>query len=317
MIAIRIAVGSLWSAARQLRTIGLAWLLVTLPALFLVLPVYGELRAVFDHHPGATWALDQYLDPDFARGHPAAVVRGSGALLLVLLGWAFLGGGILVADGTGGRIRTAEFFAACGRHLLANLRALGCGLVVCLLLCWGIGVLDGWLRNEVLADADPGMAWQPFGLQSRWLTVESGLVALRWGYGFLFLLLLFASKLARVYLCVGGRHSAVLAWLRALLRLLRHPLRAMLVVAVLSAVPLLLQFAVAELLAMAPVGDDLWWLLLGSQLHVVVLQIVLIANFHAARRCAGTAALATAVGVAPPVNFVSIVPGRRPSRAVS
>jgi hypothetical protein len=291
MTAFRIAFGSLGRALPQVRSWLCAWLLVTLPAAFLVLPVLRALRATYDHDPAATFELNQHLDLDFVRLHPDLAIAGGGAVLLVLLGWTFLGGGILAAAAASERPRFGEFLASCARLLPRNLRAIFVGLLLALLLGWGVGFLDDWLRNKALADVDPGAMWTPFGLHWRCFTVEFGLVAMHWVYGYLFLLLLFASKIARAHLCEDTTGSAVLAWLRAIGRMLRHPLRAALVVALLTTAYLLLQLVLGAVLAIGSKGADLWWMVPISQVGVVCAQIVLVAFFLAAHDFAGFARL--------------------------
>jgi hypothetical protein len=285
MGSIRLALGSLLTALRQVRVWLPAWLLVTLVACLLVRPVWIELVAAYDHQPAATVAMNQHLDADFARERPALAVRSAGAVLFMLVLWTFLGGGILCRVGTGRRWATADFLADCARTLPRNLRALGIGLVLALLLGWGVDSLDGWLRRERLADSDPGAFLM--GLRFRLLTLEAGLEMLRWVWGFLFLLLLFASKVARSHLCVSGRRSAALAWLSALASMARHPLRSILVVGALTLVWSGAAFAIGPLLAWADGSGHTLLLLAIGQLLVVLLQVELIAAFLAARAFAG------------------------------
>lgn len=285
MRSVQDALGSLLFALRQVRLWLPAWFLVTVVAFLLVRPLWLGLVAAYDHHPAATVALNQHLDADLARRQPELAVRSAGAVLFVLLLWTFLGGGILCRSGTGRPHATADFLADCARTLPRNLRAVGVGLVLALLMGWAVDALDGWLREDLLADVDPGAAM--VGVRLRPLTVEAGLEALRWVWGFLFLLLVFASKVARAHLCVSGRRSAALAWATALSSMARHPLRSVLVVGTLSAVWAGVAFLLGPLLAWADdAGHTVLFFGLG-QVLVVLLQVELIAAFVAARAFAG------------------------------
>jgi hypothetical protein len=279
-----LAFRSLVSAAVSVRVWALCWVLVTVPALLQVWPLWGELKNALDHQPAATLTLNEHLDLDFARQHPELRMDLTGAGLMVMLVWTFLAGGILCRVGAG-RFPAAGFFSDCGRCLPRNLRATFVGLLLLLLLNWGVDSLDAWLKGDVLADTDPGSFSSV--AQARILTLESGLAALRWAYGVLFVVVVFAGKMARANLCVQGRRSALLAWLRAFLRMLRHPLRTLSVMLVLGAVwvgaGLVLGFAIDR----ADVNGHSWLLLVLSQVLAVVLQIVLIASLLAARDLMG------------------------------
>lgn len=287
MTAFRQIGAALATATLQVRTWLLGWLLVTLPAVFLVWPLLRTLQQDFDHHPGATPTLGESLDLDFARQHPELALQGGGAVLLVLLGWTFLGGGILATVGRRPGVGLSEFLAAGGRALWPGLRVLGIGLLLAVLLSWGIAGVEHWLQVS-LADVDPGAALT----SSRFTTVAFGLELLHWLYGLGFLLLLFAAKVARAHLGVAGRSSALRAWLRAAASMLRHPLRALLMVLSLAALWLLSGWLFGILVAYGEASGRLWLMLLAAQLHVVVLQILLVANFLAARSLAGIEAAA-------------------------
>lgn len=284
MSGLRIAFRSFGHALGSVRVWSLCWLLVTVPAVVLLWPTWVALKKAYDHQPGATVALNQHLDADFARVHADLQIHSAGAGLFMLLAWAFLSGGILCRVG-GGRMQASAFFADCGHHLLRNVRALVVGLVLLLLLNWGVDSLDSWLKGEVLADADPG-AFAPLG-SLRILTLESGLGALDWLYGFLFLALLFAGKLARASLCLQGRRSALLAWLRALLRMLLHPFRTLMVMLGIGAVWLGAAFLLGVAMRWADAEGQTWVLLVLAQVLVVILQLVSIASLLAARELMG------------------------------
>jgi hypothetical protein len=282
--------GAIVRAAVQVRVWLLGWLVVTVPAVLLTWPLLEGLHQALDHQPAATFGLGQSLDADLARLHPDLVIRSIGAPLLALLGWTFLGGGVLTMLGGPGRVTLAGFLAACGRTLPRNLRALAIGLLLALLLDWGVGVFDTWLRREALRDINPAAPLVFFLPSWPLLSVGAGLEALRWLYGFLFLLLLYASKVARAHLCCRDRTSAVLAWCAAAGTLLRRPLHTLTVIAVLTAAWALPQFAVGELLALGDDEADLPWMTLIGQALVAWLQILLVAAFFVARAAVTPAA---------------------------
>ncbi len=286
MQGIRIAFASLLAAASAVRLWLLGWLLVTVPAFLLAWPLWVAWKGAYDHHPGATLGLNQHLDADFARQHPELTLASAGAALFVLLGWTWLGGGILALAGSGRPWRLAEVLAEGGRLLPRHLRALGLGLVLALGLAYGVAFLDTWLRTDALADTDPGATLGLLGLRFRLFSLEAGLEGLRWLYGLLFLGLLFASKLARAFLIAPEQRSATAAWGRAALRMLRHPIRTAQIVLLLTAAWLGAGFALAPLLAWADQKGHTWALLGLAQLLVVLLQILLVAGFLAARALA-------------------------------
>lgn len=281
MDSLRIVLSCLATAARHPRVWLTAWLVVTLPALLLVFPVFMELRDNLDQHPGATFALNQHLDLDFARAHPEATVRAGGAVLFMILAWTFLGGGILATVGVGRRFRFSEMLAEGGRLFARNLRAVIGLLVLALLLFWGVDAFDGWLRTGLLRDSS-NEPLSILGWSSPVLTPRMGLEVLQWGYGLLFLILLFASKLARARLCLYDRRSAILAWSRAVGTMVRRPVRTFMVVALLALVLWAVPAAIG--LAMGWFGEDLLPMLVLGQAGVVWYQIVLIAFFLSARR---------------------------------
>lgn len=297
MTAFRMFGSSFLAAGREWRVWLLGYLLVTLTALFLVLPLLQALQAALDHHPGASLSLGESLDLDFARRRPDLALQGGGALLLVLLGWTCLGGGLLATAAERPRPSFVEFLAACGRTFWPSLRVLAVGLLLALLLAFGVASLDAWLRLDVLADADPGAGIAPFGLQWRIFTLAFGLELLRWCYGLCFLLLLFAAKVARAHLAAGRRRSAWLAFVAAAGNLLRHPLRSLLLLLQLLAAWIAAGWLLGMAVDQAEAGGRLWWMLAASQLHVILLQILLATAFLMARAGAGLDAVETA----PPV----------------
>ena len=284
MTGIRIALGALAAAFLQPRILLLAWAWVTALALWLVWPAWQVIDAELASHPGSAFLLDPVLDADFARRHPGTVLALGGASVLMLVFWAFLGGGVLATVGLGRRLRFTELLSEGGAFLLRSLRVLGLGLLLAVLLGWGLGTLDRLVTGHAWRDADPGVitvfGWEPAHWFTRSLVVE----ALRWLWGFAFLVLVFAGKVALARLVVDGRRSAFLAWAFALGTLLRRPLRAALVVGTLVAVwvagSFVLGFATARLLE--PERNLVAGLAL-TQAQVVLGQAVLIAFLLAAR----------------------------------
>ncbi|GAB4139481.1 MAG: hypothetical protein Fur0037_05780 [Planctomycetota bacterium] len=284
MKTLRMVGSSLRLAALQVRAWFLGYLLVTLTAAFLVWPALSAMHAAFDHAPSATLTLGESLDADFARTHPWLAVQGGGAVLLVLLGWTFLGGGVLATAGR--RVSMSAFLGECGKAFWPGVKVLAAGLVPALLLAFGVGRFDAWLR-AALAGSDPGSMVRPLGLQSRWFTLATALEILRWCYGYLFLCLLLTAKVARAHLLRPGSRSAVVAWLRAVWTVLRHPWRADLSVFSVLFLWIGSGFVFGWILEMAEGKGWLWMSISASQIHVAGLQILLIAHLLIAKRLAG------------------------------
>jgi hypothetical protein len=310
MSGIRLALRSLGTALASVRLWLLAWLLVSVPALLQVWPLWAELKQAFDHypnpHPGITLTLNEHLDPDFARQHPGLRMEFTGASLVVMLVWTFLAGGILCRVGLG-RFTASQFLADCGRCLPRNLRAMFVGLVLLLLLCWGVDYFDAWLKGDVLADTDPGTS-AAVGVESRFLTLESGLAALQWVYGALFLLVLFAGKMARASLCLQNRHSALLAWLRAFLRMLRHPFRTVTALLTIGLVWIGTGFLLRIAMDYVDANGHSWQLLVLSQAFAVMLQLITIATLLVARDLMVPAAAVVETGPLPDDEVLQLTP---------
>jgi hypothetical protein len=226
----RTALGALISATGRAltspRVLALFWLAIAIPAAFLVFPMLRVWDAELGDHPGASpRRIDQALDVDLMRLHGDVFDPGLGAAaLFVFLAAAVLGGGLLAATARAEPFRTGHLLVAGVRHLPRNLRTLGLGLIAALLLGYGWSALDAWLLRGPLADVDPGSVLVAFGpIVVRWQRV---LEALDLVAAASFLLVLFTAKVAMARLAIRDRRSAVGAWLRGSLGLVRHPLTA-------------------------------------------------------------------------------------------
>lgn len=274
---------SIVTAFRYPRVWILAWLLVTVPALLVLFPIYEVMSSELSQHPGVGFLLDQSLDSDLVRNHPELRISLIGAGLFVLLAWVFLAGGVLSTVGRVDRFSFTIFLSDGARLFLRNLRVLCIGLIPVALLFWGTDALREWLAEGPLRDTDPGSTFLPLWLfDIRWVHV---LESLLYFSGFVFMLVLFLSKVAMAHLAVGDRRSALLAWLVAIGRFLRHPLRASLLVFWLSMAFLLLPSLIGLTTAWAlEVGQNLWLGLLLGQCGVISSQLVLLAFLLSARR---------------------------------
>ncbi|MHC5064515.1 MAG: hypothetical protein ACYTG5_11150 [Planctomycetota bacterium] len=283
MRSLAIVLSSLGNALRYPRVWLTAWLLVTIPALLIVYPVYLELEAEMAQNPGAGFLLDQSLDEDFLRQHPGLGSTLLGGSLFMIIAWAFLSGAVLKTMRSDLIFGFTAFLVAGGKLFFRNLRVLVIGLVPAAALFWGTGAFQSWLMEGPLVDADPGATALPLWLfDIRWAHVQEGILYLE---GLLFILLLFMSKVAMAHLAVDDKRSALLAWGLALGKILRHPLRASLLVLLLTlvflAVPSLMGIGTAWALE---VEQNLWLGLLFGQLAVIASQIVLLASLLSARQ---------------------------------
>lgn len=284
---LRMLGAALGTAATQPKTWLSAYLLVTVPAVCLVLPNAQASVDLLAHHPGATERLDGALHADLDRALDLDhAVGGGAAALFVAVAFAWLAGGILACVGRQHGYRWADLFAEGGRHLPRNLRALLVGGLAALLVFWGFDVFDGALRGNWLYGADPSAAL----LDGRWLSLDMALEALDYLAGVLFLAIAYVTKLAMARLVLLERRGALGAWLRAALHALRHPLRTALVVIGLGALWLGASAAFGSLTAMAledrSVAGEPMALgigLLSGQLGILVTQVLVVATLLMAR----------------------------------
>ncbi len=198
-----------------------------------------------------------------------------GGAVFTLLAGVFLSGGILACVGRQHiepvKFTCARFFGMCARLFPRNLRVLSIAVVPAAALFWGADALDGWLREGVLYSKDPGAIVVPV-IDIRWAQL---LEILAYFWGFVFLVLLFVSKVAMAHLALHDKHSALAAWLVATGKVLRHPLQTCLTVVLF----VMIWVAGAHLLGTATVqflevGQDLWLGLLFGQLGIALGLVV-------------------------------------------
>jgi hypothetical protein len=271
-----------WRARRALALVVLVQLLF---GLSIALPFRARIGPHLDSHvhasafAGAPDRLD--LDTDWPAGldwgvwndvkrEEAPFFEGLGLAMVWIgvLAWAFgqaVAGGFLgtaaedlAARAAGNALpppTAARFLAAAGRWFLPSLRTSLVFLAVTMLLARR-AVFEVWggIAGDVEAEAESQAAgfWGARTRESVFLGV--------------FLVLRAAADLGRAHLVVGGRKSAVLAFLRGIGTLARHPLRAG-GLAVLVAVPeALLLLALAAMLPGLP--ESTW-------VHLVAVFLVL------------------------------------------
>jgi len=306
MVSLRTLLFALGTALNYPRVVLTMWLMVTLPALLAVFPAVQSIDRALAHHPGARLTLDQSLDSDFARLHPEAAVGLAGGMVFVLLASAFLAGGILTRVGTGKRFSYGVFLAEGGRLFLRNLRVLAIAVIVCAAVFWGIDNLDRWVREVWLYDADPGATL--LGWHTPWFSLELGLEATRWLYGFLFVLILLLTKMAMARLAALDRRSALLAWLAAAGTVLRHPLRTLWMLVLWLALWMGVAYLIGEVTVYAlEIRQQPWLGLLSGQVGILWTQLALIALLLAARSF--TVRTVTApILVEEPVGYGEIAP---------
>lgn len=282
MHSIRNVLASLLDSLRHPGVLLLAWAVVTIPAALVVLPALLLVHEKLARHPGARSTLDPALDPDLLRLGLDLPMTGAG--LFVFVAFMFLAGGILRSVGLRRRTGFSEFLADCGRCFLRNMRVLGVGTLVSLVVFWGADVLERLVREQWWYGSDTGPI-AVLGWQTRWLTREMLVEGLEWGFGLLFLGLLFVTKAAMARLCVDDRHSALAAFGRAMARCLRHPLRTALTVGLFAALWIagsyLIGLGTAHFLE---VQQELWVGLAFGQAFVLWSLLLVIAFFVAARR---------------------------------
>jgi hypothetical protein len=204
------------------RVLLMFWLLVTVPALFLVWPMHQTWSEALGPHPGAAvTALDQALDVDLARRHPDRLrLWLGGSALLVLFGAVVIGGGLLRIVGRKEPFRALDVLVEGCRGLLRNTRVLLIGLLVALAFGWGSSALRGWM-GEMLRDVEAGAVALGVGpVVVRWYQVFGLLGVIE---ALLFCLVLFWTKVAMARLVLRGRRSSIGAMTRAGVGLLRFP----------------------------------------------------------------------------------------------
>jgi hypothetical protein len=278
-----IGLAALLTALRYPRVWLALWAWVTVAALALVVPIYNAIDAALAHHPGASRLVDQALDDDFWRQNAPPHITG--ALVFVLLGMVFFAGGILGCLGVGQRFRFTGFLSECARLFPRNLRVLLIGFVPAVLLFWGVGFVDTWLREDLLRNWDPGGP-DLDSTVARYVSLEFGLELLNWFWGLLFLLLVLTSKVAMAHLAVENRSLALWAWVKAAKRVLTSPFLASCIILFLSLAYVPLYFlggVITHFLEAGPETNLLAGLACG-QGAIMWLQVVTVAFFLAARK---------------------------------
>ncbi len=288
MFAFLCPLHAIGTALRSPLVLILAWLLVTLPSLFLVYPVFEEIHQVYGKAPGASLFLDLAFDSDFVRGRPDLVLRLSGAMVLVWLGHVFIGGGVLSFTGRKDASIDIGFFAACGRLFGRNLRAVLWLIVPLVLLGWGYDVVRHMLEERLFAGEDSGA--RVFSWGGQFTTVASLLELVKWVFGALVVILLFVSKMVRARMALHNSSSAFKAWWATGFSALRHPLRTLIIPGILTVLWIVGMHLCGMLVVRGLEGSGelgtsqlVWGLALG-QLGVLWTQVVLVAFFVAARQ---------------------------------
>ena len=152
--------------------------------------------------------LDALLSGSALGGNSTIVF----AALLFMLAWAFFGGGIIARYSRSDEPFTrTNFFANSGEYFLRFVRLLVISILVYLaFFAWIVSPLFGWINRS-----------------TRDVTVEGTLIlytALVYALvAFVLMILGLASDYAKISLVVEGRRSAVLAFLRGLKFVGRHP----------------------------------------------------------------------------------------------
>lgn len=225
MFTITTVLGSLLSALRHVRVWLLVWGVVTIVAAFAVWPLVDATASTVARHPGASRLVDQALDADLARAYPHVAIDLLPGVVLMLLFGAFVSGGVLSRVAIAARPFEFTSFCTEGVRLLPrNLRVLALGVLVAALVAWGRDACDDWLRRGVLYDTEPGAVVIPLWLVDvRWAHL---LELLDYAWGFLFLAVVFTSKVAMAHLASADRRSAFVAWGVAIGKVLRRPFRA-------------------------------------------------------------------------------------------
>lgn len=318
MKSVRLTLSAVLAALSYPRVWLTALALVLVAGIVAALPVYRELDAVLAHYPGAGMAPDPILDSDLGREvfSRASLIGGT---LLLLFAWILLGGGVLSTVGMREKFSFTDFLADGGRLFMRNLRVVLLGVPVLLVLFWGVDALQSRVTGQLLHDQDPGSI-SVFGLQTRVFSWEMLLWVMLLVLGFVFLLVVFCSKLAMARLALDNRYSAVAAWGSAIGVMIRHPVQSVLVVGLLCLVTLVGTFALGELTAYLWEGSAN--LPLGSVsalLTIAFSQVMLVAWFLAARKMLVAHRGRTDVLTEPVVELPRkrpITPLQTPARAV-
>lgn len=286
MNSIRLAVSSVVIALSYPRIWLTALAVVFIAGLLHVFPVFREMDRALAHYPGAGLSLQPGVDDDLAREVPLRISMIPGGIFMILV-WTFLAGGILATVGTREKFRFTDFLSEGGRLFLRNLRVVVIGLPVALLLFWGVGVLDSWIREDLLYDSDPGNL-SLFGWQPRIATWEFLLEILSNVWAVLFMVLVFTSHVAMARLAMDNRRSALAAWVTAGFLTLRHPIRFLVVVLTICVIFIGGVFGLGELtvlfLEAQPGAENLWLGLLTGQAGIAFTQVMLVAFLLAGRK---------------------------------
>lgn len=286
MNSIRLAVSCVVTALSYPRVWLTALAVVFIAGLLHVFPVFSEIDRALAHYPGAGLSLQPGVDDDLAREVPLRISMIPGGIFMILV-WTFLAGGILATVGTREKFRFTDFLSEGGRLFMRNLRVVVIGLPVALLLFWGVGVLDSWIREDLLYDSDPG-SMSLFGWQPRIASWEFLLEVLNNVWAVLFMLLVLTSHVAMARLAVDNRRSALAAWGMAGFLTLRHPIRSLVVVLTICAIFIGGVFGIGELtvlfLEARPEAENLWLALLTGQAGIAYTQVILVAFLLAGRK---------------------------------
>ena len=243
MNAVRSVFAAYLAGVTAPRVTAAVWLLFTLPALFVVLPVWLETDAVLRHHADAAGAgpLPPALDADLGRIAPVRLV---GAIAFAALAGAFLAGGILGAFPSGEPLVSGDrrsrsfhfgqFVGECGYRTFVNVRVVLIGAGLALVLGFGVDVFERRVLDAGLGALDPSTVLLELGFGR----IRPPHVVSAWqvATGLAFLALVGLAKLAMARLAVTGGHGAIGAWWSALVTALCRPLASVVSAALLALV---------------------------------------------------------------------------------
>ena len=289
LTSLRIVAGAVALTLRFPRVLLFGYLLVTIPAVLIVWPVWAAMHEALAHHPGAVaadgWRLDLALDGDFARQHPGLAVSVAGGGLFALVAFAFLAGGVLMSVRSGRPFSFTEFLANGGRMLFRNLRVLLFTCVAGLLIGLAQSAFDHYVVHDLLADTPTG----PLALSSGFLSVEFGLECIQWLFGLAFVWVVLISKLAMARLAIYQTSSAFNAWFAALGKTLRRPLRTgflavWIVLLWLAGTHVVGEVLVRQLESSGRTDGSLWVPFAIGQVGILWTQVIVIGSWIAARR---------------------------------
>ncbi len=258
------------------------WFVLSLVALLVLLTSNSAADAHLSHHPGQTFLLNQSLDTDLARLHPESIPQLGGAMLFSLLVGLFLAGGVMTCVGTGRRLGYSGFLAESARFFVRNLRILFFGLLAIALAFSPLLLLQHWLETEYWRNSDVVLSpsFLPWLFNLRVLVEVLGALQ-----AFLFLIMLFLTKVAMASLNLRQGKSALLACSVALFKMLRYPMQICLLVLLWTFLHLGVSAAIGEaLVRVLEVNQNTSGGLLLSQLAYMWTAISVLALFVVARQ---------------------------------